>query len=203
MEFYISSVNSTCCYEVTQPASGSGSGHLSGAIGPLFVVLSIITVLGAIAGIIGRVCNGRHWGGNTEHDFEGWVERRCASCIDGDIETGTREEKASEAPPAAEMKPAEEAPPAAAEAPAAAEPPAAEEEVAAAPEAAPAPEEAAPKPPEPEGGGDPAQAPGITETAVSQVAVSCVPNEALVRFPPMTPYYMCSCHVCCREGLFE
>eukprot|EP00249_Psilotum_nudum_P011877 c23441_g2_i1 orf=573-1055(-) len=101
----------------------SGS-HSGGAIGPLFVVLAIIVILGVVAGLVSRVCSGRHWGGDTEYDFEGWVEHRCASCIDGDVEAGGGcDAKAAEngtvAPPpqpaeagAAEPKPADEGNPA-------------------------------------------------------------------------------------------
>ncbi|GFP92234.1 hypothetical protein PHJA_001367500 [Phtheirospermum japonicum] len=57
------------------------------SIETLVVVLAVITILGVIAGIIARLCNGRHLGGHGEHDVEGWVERRCRSCIDGGIAT--------------------------------------------------------------------------------------------------------------------
>ncbi|GAB4843850.1 hypothetical protein Ancab_013812 [Ancistrocladus abbreviatus] len=51
----------------------------------LVVVLAVITLVGVIAGIIARVCGGRHLGGNGENDIEGWVEKRCSSCIDGGV----------------------------------------------------------------------------------------------------------------------
>ena len=70
------------------------------SIETLVVVLAVITIVGVIAGIIARLCGGRHFGVNGEHDIEGWVERKCRSCIDGGIPT------APAAPPAEESKPA-------------------------------------------------------------------------------------------------
>ncbi|KAI5060351.1 hypothetical protein GOP47_0024771 [Adiantum capillus-veneris] len=102
-----SSANS---FHITE-LSSSGSGHGgNGTVGPLFVVLAIIIVLGVVAGFIGRVCAGRHWGGDTQYDFEGWVEKRCASCIDGDIEAPPPLPPPPEKPPDA-TPPADAAPP--------------------------------------------------------------------------------------------
>eukprot|EP00250_Pteridium_aquilinum_P034001 c6833_g1_i1 orf=2-583(-) len=65
-----------------------GNGHYSnGSMGTLFVVLVVIVVLGLLAGLLARLCNGRHRAGNLDYDFEGWVEKKCASCIDGSIST--------------------------------------------------------------------------------------------------------------------
>lgn len=55
------------------------------SIETLVVVLAVITILGVIAGIIARLCGGRHFGGSGEHDIEGWVERKCRSCIDAGV----------------------------------------------------------------------------------------------------------------------
>ncbi|KAI3446471.1 hypothetical protein Pfo_003136 [Paulownia fortunei] len=66
-------------------AEPSHSTHRS--IETLVVVLAAITIIGVIAGIIARLCGGQHFGGSGEHDVEGWVERKCRSCIDGGITT--------------------------------------------------------------------------------------------------------------------
>ncbi|CAN6449464.1 unnamed protein product [Victoria cruziana] len=58
----------------------------SGSIGPVIGVLAVIAVLGVVAAVIGRLCSGRRFIGDRRFDFEGWVERKCASCIDGRIE---------------------------------------------------------------------------------------------------------------------
>lgn len=73
------------------------------SIETLVVVLAVITIVGVIAGIVARLCGGRHFGGNGEHDIEGWVERKCRSCIDGGIPAAAaaaaEESKPAPAPP--------------------------------------------------------------------------------------------------------
>ncbi|KAJ4706413.1 Alpha-protein kinase 1-like [Melia azedarach] len=78
----------------------SPSHYTHRSIETLVVVLAVITIIGVIAGIIARLCGGRHFGGNGENDIEGWVERKCRSCIDGGV-------PAAAAPPE-ESKPATE-----------------------------------------------------------------------------------------------
>ncbi|KAF8406346.1 hypothetical protein HHK36_008433 [Tetracentron sinense] len=68
---------------VTEEAYTSHSGH--GSIGPVIAVLAVITILGVVAGMIGRLCSGRRIMGHGQFDFEGWIERKCSSCIDGRI----------------------------------------------------------------------------------------------------------------------
>ena len=70
--------------EVTQQAYTAHSGH--GSIGPFIGVLAVITILGVIAGMIGRLCSGRQIMGHGQYDFEGWVERKCSSCLDGRVD---------------------------------------------------------------------------------------------------------------------
>ncbi|XP_024028941.1 double-strand-break repair protein rad21 homolog [Morus notabilis] len=58
-----------------------------GSVGPVIGVLAVITVLGVIAGMIGRLCSGRRIMGHAQYyDFEGWVERKCSTCLDGTID---------------------------------------------------------------------------------------------------------------------
>ncbi|GKE38743.1 hypothetical protein Tco_1462148, partial [Tanacetum coccineum] len=59
------------------------SGH--GSVGPVIGALAVIMVLGAIAIMIGRLCSGRRVMGHVQYDFEGWVETKCATCIDGRV----------------------------------------------------------------------------------------------------------------------
>lgn len=54
--------------------------------GPVIGVLVVITILGAIAVMIGRLCSGRGIRGHARYDFEKWVETKCASCIDGGLD---------------------------------------------------------------------------------------------------------------------
>ncbi|KAI5084549.1 hypothetical protein GOP47_0000718 [Adiantum capillus-veneris] len=60
--------------------------YSNGSWGALFVVVVVIAVLGLLAGLLARLCNGRHRAGNLDYDFEGWVEKKCASCIDGSLD---------------------------------------------------------------------------------------------------------------------
>lgn len=73
---------------ITQHAYSSHSG--TGSIGPVIAVLAVITILGVVAGVIGRLCSGRRIMGYGQYDFEGWIERKCSSCIDGSVEPPPR-----------------------------------------------------------------------------------------------------------------
>lgn len=70
--------------EVSQQAAYTHNGH--GSVGPVIAVLAVITILGVIAGMIGRLCSGRRILGHGQYDFEGWVERKCSSCLDGHVD---------------------------------------------------------------------------------------------------------------------
>jgi len=80
-------------YEIQPPAgvyeqaSSEGSHDSNGSVGPLIVVLAVIAILGVVAGMVGRLCAGRRSDG--QYDMEGWIERKCATCIDGRLESGT------------------------------------------------------------------------------------------------------------------
>lgn len=90
---------------LTQQAYTAHSGH--GSVGPVIAVLAVITILGVIAGMIGRLCSGRRIMGHGQYDVEGWVERKCSSCIDGRVDPPPRP------PPApTSYSPGESAPPA-------------------------------------------------------------------------------------------
>ncbi|KAB5551800.1 hypothetical protein DKX38_009111 [Salix brachista] len=52
------------------PAVEKPSGNTNHSIETLVVVLAVITILAVIAGILARLCGGRHFGGNGEHDIE-------------------------------------------------------------------------------------------------------------------------------------
>ncbi|KAL8489566.1 hypothetical protein ACS0TY_025470 [Phlomoides rotata] len=86
---------------VEPPPVEAESGHSTHhSIETLVVVLAAITLIGVIAGIIARLCGGRHLGGHGDHDVEGWVERKCRSCIDAGVVTAPPAPAA--APPATE-----------------------------------------------------------------------------------------------------
>ncbi|KAF5812374.1 hypothetical protein HanRHA438_Chr04g0201521 [Helianthus annuus] len=60
------------------------SGH--GSVGPVIGVLAVVIVLGAVAIMIGRLCSGRRVMGHLQYDFEGWMETKCTTCIDGRLD---------------------------------------------------------------------------------------------------------------------
>ncbi|KAL8209216.1 hypothetical protein R6Q57_008628 [Mikania cordata] len=66
------------------------SGH--GSVGPVIGVLAVIMVLGAVAVVIGRLCSGRRVMGHVQYDFEGWMETKCSTCIDGRLSPPRRRE---------------------------------------------------------------------------------------------------------------
>ncbi|XP_057495438.1 uncharacterized protein LOC130780468 [Actinidia eriantha] len=97
--------------EVTQQAYTTHSGH--GSIGPVIGVLAVITILGAIAVMIGRLCSGRRILGHGHYNFEGWVENKCGSCIDGRVDPPPRPPPLPAATERASSSSAVDAPPAA------------------------------------------------------------------------------------------
>ncbi|KAI3441364.1 uncharacterized protein J3R85_002648 [Psidium guajava] len=62
------------------------SHDVGSSVGPVIAVLAVITVLGVIAGMIGRLCSGRPIMGHGQYDFEGWIERKCSACLDGRVD---------------------------------------------------------------------------------------------------------------------
>lgn len=68
--------------------SNNGGSHSNGSVGPVLAVLSVITILGVIACVLGRICAGRLFTADSKYDCVGWMERRCSSCLDGDLEGG-------------------------------------------------------------------------------------------------------------------
>lgn len=75
---------------IQEQAYKSHSNH--GSVGPVIGVLAVIMVLGAVAVMIGRLCSGRRIMGHGQYDFEGWVETKCSTCIDGRLGPPPRRE---------------------------------------------------------------------------------------------------------------
>jgi hypothetical protein len=88
------------------------------SFGPLIVALAVITVLGALAVLMGRVCFGRRsLFGYGRYDLEAWVETKCASCVDGRMDVALpRPRHVAPPPPAAASPPPAQPPPPEAEA---------------------------------------------------------------------------------------
>ncbi|CAI0438285.1 unnamed protein product [Linum tenue] len=70
---------------MSQPSETAAGGYYPHrSIETLVVVLAVITIVVVFAGMVARLCGGRHLS-SREHDVEGWVERKCRSCIDGGV----------------------------------------------------------------------------------------------------------------------
>ncbi|KAK5845351.1 hypothetical protein PVK06_001523 [Gossypium arboreum] len=61
------------------------SRYLHRSVETLIVVVAVITIICVIVGIIARLCGGKRWVGNGENHIEGWIEKKCRSCIDGGV----------------------------------------------------------------------------------------------------------------------
>ncbi|KAL1112169.1 hypothetical protein V6Z11_D02G109700 [Gossypium hirsutum] len=68
--------------ETQQPYNSSTS---YASFGPVIAVLLVILILGIVAGTMARLCIGRKFIGEGEYESEGWIERKCSSCVDGRI----------------------------------------------------------------------------------------------------------------------
>uniref|UniRef100_A0ACD6A6K4 Uncharacterized protein n=1 Tax=Avena sativa TaxID=4498 RepID=A0ACD6A6K4_AVESA len=51
----------------------------------LVVIVAAIVLAAALAGVLARACGGRHVAPSADHDVEGWVDRRCHTCLDGGL----------------------------------------------------------------------------------------------------------------------
>ncbi|XP_039056101.1 uncharacterized protein LOC120198937 [Hibiscus syriacus] len=65
-----------------EPYYNSHTAHVS--IAPLIAVLLVITILGIVTSMIGRLCTGLKVMSVGQFDIESWIETKC-SCIDGRI----------------------------------------------------------------------------------------------------------------------
>ncbi|CAM8914084.1 hypothetical protein QQ045_032483 [Rhodiola kirilowii] len=76
--------------QTEQPLTVSGQQYgqteIHSSIGPLIAAVVVVTILGVIAGMIGRLCSGRTIFGYGNYDLENWVETKCANCVDGRVE---------------------------------------------------------------------------------------------------------------------
>ncbi|KAL5217080.1 hypothetical protein ABZP36_017764 [Zizania latifolia] len=51
----------------------------------LVVIVAAIVLAAVLAGVVARVCGGRPASASGDRDEEGWVERRCRSCLDSGL----------------------------------------------------------------------------------------------------------------------
>jgi hypothetical protein len=74
-------------YYVQRQGGASSSAAATGrSVETLVVIVAAIVLAAVLAGVLARVCGGRHvapsW---DDSDVEGWVEKRCQSCLDSGL----------------------------------------------------------------------------------------------------------------------
>uniref|UniRef100_A0A0E0KHS5 Uncharacterized protein n=1 Tax=Oryza punctata TaxID=4537 RepID=A0A0E0KHS5_ORYPU len=66
------------------PAS-PGPRSTARSVETLVVIVAAIVLVAVLAGVVARACGGRHVAPSGDRDVEGWVERRCRSCLDSGL----------------------------------------------------------------------------------------------------------------------
>jgi hypothetical protein len=61
-----------------------GASSSAAATGRSVVIVAAIVLAAVLAGVLARVCGGRHVAPSWD-DVEGWVEKRCQSCLDSGL----------------------------------------------------------------------------------------------------------------------
>ncbi|KAF7044288.1 hypothetical protein CFC21_053537 [Triticum aestivum] len=78
-----------------QEAAASYARSTARSVETIVVIVAAIVLAAALAGVLARACGGRHV---ADRDVEGWVERRCRSCLDSGLPPpATSSSKASDA----------------------------------------------------------------------------------------------------------
>ncbi|XP_047088846.1 uncharacterized protein LOC124700822 [Lolium rigidum] len=66
-------------------ASAPAARSTGRSVETLVVIIAAIVLAAALAGVLARACGGRHVAPSADRDVEGWVERRCRTCLDGGL----------------------------------------------------------------------------------------------------------------------
>ncbi|XP_065017838.1 uncharacterized protein LOC135644299 [Musa acuminata AAA Group] len=82
-------------------AEPSGSQSGGGSIGPVIGVVLGVVALAVVAGLVGRLCSGLSILGYGHYDLHGWIERKCAACVDGRPEAPPPPQPSTNVAPAA------------------------------------------------------------------------------------------------------
>ncbi|WVZ60185.1 hypothetical protein U9M48_010238 [Paspalum notatum var. saurae] len=82
-----SATSSYSSYAQRAPQQGAArSAATVRSVETLVVIVAAIVLAAVLAGVVARVCGGRHVAPSVHgHDEEGWVERRCRSCLDSGL----------------------------------------------------------------------------------------------------------------------
>ncbi|KAL6637092.1 hypothetical protein ACP70R_024664 [Stipagrostis hirtigluma subsp. patula] len=68
------------------PARSTTTAATGRSVETLVVIVAAIVLAAVLAGVLARVCGGRHVApSGDDRDVEGWVERRCRSCLDSGL----------------------------------------------------------------------------------------------------------------------
>jgi hypothetical protein len=69
-----------------QRAPQQGAAATARSVQTLVVIVAAIVLAAVLAGVLARVCGGRYVvPSGDDRDVEGWVERRCRSCLDSGL----------------------------------------------------------------------------------------------------------------------
>ncbi|XP_062214904.1 uncharacterized protein LOC133915673 [Phragmites australis] len=69
-----------------QQQAAARSASTGRSVETLVVIVAAIVLAAVLAGVLARVCGGRHVAPSRDDcDDEGWVERRCRSCLDSGL----------------------------------------------------------------------------------------------------------------------
>ncbi|RCV41360.1 hypothetical protein SETIT_9G129500v2 [Setaria italica] len=68
-----------------QEAAGSAAATVR-SVQTLVVIVAAIVLAAVLAGVLARVCGGRYVvPSGDDRDIEGWIEKRCRSCLDSGL----------------------------------------------------------------------------------------------------------------------
>ena len=74
-------------YARQAPPQAAAARSTGRSIETLVMIVSAIVLAAVLAGVLARACGGRHVVPSGDRDVEGWVERRCRTCLDSGLPT--------------------------------------------------------------------------------------------------------------------
>jgi hypothetical protein len=86
-------------YAARPQRAASSSAATGRSVDTLVVIVAAIVLAAVLASVLARACGGRHVApsGDVDSDVDGWVEKRCRSCLDSGLPEQQASSKTSEA----------------------------------------------------------------------------------------------------------